>query len=50
MSTDTNLPGGNDGPYYQKEDRVSFDGGNYESVIDGNVWSPSAYPAGWKTI
>ena len=35
---------------YNKEDRVSFDGGNYESVIDGNVWSPSAYPAGWKAI
>lgn len=22
----------------------------YESLIDGNVWSPEAYPAGWKEI
>ena len=21
----------------------------YESLIDNNVWSPEAYPAGWKT-
>lgn len=35
---------------YKKGDRVSFDGSDYESLIDGNVWSPSAYPAGWKTI
>lgn len=20
----------------------------YESVIDGNIWSPEAYPAGWE--
>lgn len=35
---------------YKKGDRVSFDGSDYESLIDGNSWSPSAYPAGWKTI
>jgi hypothetical protein len=23
---------------------------NYESLIDGNTWSPEAYPAGWKEI
>ena len=22
----------------------------YESLIDGNVWSPEAYPAGWKVV
>lgn len=22
----------------------------YESLIDANVWSPTAYPAGWKTV
>lgn len=33
---------------YKKGDRVTFNGETYESVIDANVWSPSAYPAGWK--
>ena len=31
-------------------DKVIFNGKTYESVIDNNVWSPSAYPAGWKEI
>ena len=31
-----------------KGDRVLFQGATYESVIDANVWSPTAYPAGWK--
>lgn len=31
-------------------DRVRFQGSIYESLIDGNVWSPAAYPAGWKLI
>ena len=22
----------------------------YESLIDGNVWAPDAYPAGWKIV
>ena len=35
---------------YNKEDRVSFNGSNYESLIDGNVWSPSEYPAAWKIV
>jgi hypothetical protein len=35
---------------YQKGDRISFKGNNYESLIDANVWSPSVYPAGWKQI
>lgn len=35
---------------YQLGDRVSFNGKNYESLINANVWSPSAYPAGWKEI
>jgi hypothetical protein len=29
---------------------VTFEGAVWESVIDANVWSPSAYPAGWKTV
>lgn len=38
---------------YSKGDRVHYpdaDGPVYESTIDGNVWSPEAYPAGWKEI
>lgn len=35
---------------YSKGDRVRFEGKIYESLIDGNVWSPSAYPAGWKEV
>ena len=35
---------------YKKGDKVMFEGKVYESTIDGNVWSPSAYPAGWQLI
>ena len=35
---------------YKKGDRVTFEGKVYESTIDANVWSPSAYPAGWKVV
>lgn len=35
---------------YKKGDRVRFEGKVYESLIDGNVWSPTAYPAGWKAV
>lgn len=35
---------------YGKGDRVTYGGKVYESVIDGNVWSPDAYPAGWKLV
>ena len=35
---------------YKKGDRVIFEGHVYESLIDGNVWSPSAYPAGWQLV
>lgn len=33
---------------YMKGDEVSYNGTNYVSQIDNNVWSPDAYPAGWK--
>lgn len=33
---------------YSKGDIVSYDGSLYRSVIDGNVWSPEAYPNGWE--
>ena len=35
---------------YMKGDKVRFEGHVYESLIDNNIWSPSAYPAGWKQI
>ena len=35
---------------YNKGDRVSRNGKIYESAIDGNVWAPEAYPAGWTEI
>ena len=33
---------------YNKGDKVTFEGDHYISLIDGNVWSPAAYPAGWE--
>ena len=35
---------------YNKGDKVRFEGSIYESLIDGNVWSPSVYPAGWALV
>ena len=35
---------------YMTGDKVMYQGKKYESLIDGNVWSPTAYPAGWKEI
>lgn len=35
---------------YQKGDKVRYNGDVYESLIDGNVWSPDAYPAGWQKL
>ena len=35
---------------YKKGDKVKFEGKIYESLIDANTYSPSAYPAGWKEI
>lgn len=35
---------------YNIGDRVTFNGLVYESIIDGNVWSPEAYPAGWQQM
>lgn len=33
---------------YNKGDKVTFEGKHYVSLIDGNIWSPAAYPAGWE--
>ena len=35
---------------YAKGDKVRFNGKVYESLIDNNAYSPSAYPSGWKEI
>ena len=33
---------------YNKGDVVNYKGILYQSLIDGNVYSPEAYPAGWE--
>lgn len=35
---------------YMRGDKVMFEGQAYESTIDNNIWSPSAYPGGWQQI
>lgn len=35
---------------YNMGDVVSYNGVLYESLMDGNTYSPDAYPAGWKTV
>ena len=33
---------------YNSGDIVKYNGVLYKSLIDGNVWAPDAYPAGWE--
>jgi len=40
--------GGHDA--YNTGDCVTFNGNQYESLINANVWSPSIYPQGWQLI
>lgn len=35
---------------YNVGDRVTYNGKVYESTMNGNVWAPDAYPAGWKEV
>ena len=35
---------------YQAGDHVMFEGAEYVSLIDGNTWSPAAYPQGWEIV
>lgn len=35
---------------YMTGDKVRYNGKVYESLIDNNVWSPEAYPAGWREV
>jgi hypothetical protein len=35
---------------YNTGDIVDYNGVLYKSLIDGNVYSPEAYPAGWEVV
>ena len=35
---------------YNAGDIVNYNGVLYRSLIDGNVYSPDAYPAGWEQV
>ena len=35
---------------YQRGEHVMFEGEEYISSIDNNVWSPAAYPSGWEKV
>ena len=35
---------------YNKGDIVDYNGTLYQSLIDSNVYSPDAYPAGWEKV
>lgn len=35
---------------YNAGDIVNYNGTLYKSLIDGNVYSPDAYPSGWETV
>lgn len=35
---------------YAKGDKVTFEGKHYISLINANVYSPTAYPAGWSLV
>lgn len=35
---------------YNNGDIVDYNGTLYQSLIDGNVYSPEAYPAGWEKV
>ena len=35
---------------YKKVAKITFNGKKYVSLIDGNNWSPSVYPQGWKEV
>ena len=38
------------GDAYNIGDKVKFEGAVYESLLNANVWSPTAYPAGWTKL
>lgn len=40
--------GGHDS--YKIGDKVTFEGKKYECLMNGCVWTPKAYPQGWKLV
>lgn len=34
--------------FYNKGDKVTYNGKHYISLIDNNTWSPDGYPQGWQ--
>ena len=35
---------------YNTGDVVNYNGTLYKSLLDGNVWAPDVYPAGWEEV
>lgn len=35
---------------YKVGDKITYNGKHYECVYDGCVWTPDAYPQGWKLV
>lgn len=35
---------------YKAGATVAYDGALYEAITDANVWSPKAYPQGWRKL
>lgn len=35
---------------YHVGDKITYNGKHYECVYDGCVWTPDAYPQGWKLV
>lgn len=35
---------------YHVGDKITYNGKKYECIYDGCVWTPDAYPAGWKEV
>ena len=35
---------------YKVGDKITYNGKKYECIYNGCVWTPDAYPAGWKEV
>lgn len=35
---------------YHTGDKITYNGKRYKCILDGCVWSPDVYPAGWTVI
>lgn len=35
---------------YKVGDKITYNGKKYECIYDGCVWTPDAYPAGWRLV